>query len=211
MLEKFLENPDVLKIIAAPLVGLVPVLISLLMNWLDKRSFTSKRNAELIYVNQRVSFLSNWYNIQEKIGDSEQLLEIKSRLAEDLQDVYDDFTDALVEADNLTKQRKELIQRFKNTGSFRRYFLLYTPYSASGWVYHTLYYMCLFPFLVWVGIEIYQFLNNTRSTNDLLYLGISLVLLVLLFRFLGRRAAIPVEERLATNIRKSIPRAKSAT
>ena len=211
MLDELLKNPDILKIIAAPLVGLVPVLINLLINWLDKRSHTSRRNAELIYVNQRVSFLKTWYEAQEKIGDPTLIPEIKSKLEDELRDVYNDFSYALVEADKLTNQRKELTERFKNTNAFRRFFLFYTPYNVSGWLYHTLYYMSLFPWLALIGIVTYQTtVQHLQIDLTYLYIGIGLTVLVIFFRFLGRRVALPIEETLATVDRKSIRREKPA-
>ena len=201
------------RILAPSFVGLVPFLINLFVNWLDKRSHFARRNAELNYVNQRVSFLMNWYMVQKEVGDQEQMPKIKSLLVDELRDVYEEFTDALVEADNLAKQRQELIQRFKNTNAFRRFLLFYTPYSASGWLYHTLYYMCLFPLLVVISIELYEYFGNGAFVVDPVYLyaGIALAIFVLFFRWLGRRAAKPVEQRLATIDRKTNPLGKSAS
>ena len=208
-----LNRSDLIRLLAPSLVGLVPFLINLFVNWLDKRSHIARRNTEMNYVNQRVSFLLNWYMVQKEVGDPAQMPKIKDLLLDELRDVYEEFTDALVEADNLAKQRQELIQRFKNTNVFSRFFLFYTPYSASGWLYHTLYYMSLLPLLVLLGYEAYQyaqtgvwFVNETY-----LYAGIALAMLVLLFRFFGRRAAKPVEQRLATIERKTNPLGKSTS
>jgi 4-amino-4-deoxy-L-arabinose transferase-like glycosyltransferase len=212
VLNDLLKNPDILKIIAAPLVGLVPVLINILINWMDKRSHASKRNAELVYVNQRVSFLTNWYNVQQQVGDPVHLPEIKKQLADELRDVYSDFTAALIDADNLTKQRDELIARVKNTNAFRRFFLLYAPYNAAGWLYHTLYYMVLIPLFVVIGIVGFQYeIQNVQIDPLFLQIGVGLIILVLIFRSLGRRAAKPEEQRLATIDRKTSPLGRTVT
>ena len=54
MLEKLLATPDILKIIAAPLVGLVPVLINLLINWLDKRSHAFETACEVDHCKKEI-------------------------------------------------------------------------------------------------------------------------------------------------------------
>lgn len=203
----FAKYPDILKIIAAPLVGLVPVLINIIINWLDKKSVAAKRNAELIYVNQRVSFLMNWYNIQQQIGDPSHLPEIKRRLTEELRDVYSDFAAALVDVNDLTKEREEKIQRVRNTSAFRKYFLFYTPYNVWGWLYHTLYYMTLVPTLVLIGIVVYEYATQTVSPAILYYQIAAVVLFILagVFRVLGRQAAKPEEKRLTAIDRKTQP------
>ena len=108
-----------------------------------------------------------------------------------------------------------MLMRFKNMNTFRRFFLLYTPYNIGGWLYHTLYYMSLIPWLVLLGYEIYQYIQTgawfAGADNAYLYAGIVLTVLVLLFRLSGRRAAKPVEQRLATIDRKTNPLGKSAS
>jgi len=195
------------------MVGLIPVLINITVNSLDKRSHMARRNNELNYVNQRLTFLMGWYQLQKEVSKPEQIDAIKDLVARDLTDVYEDLADALVESDQLSQERHELLERFKNMNGFRRFFLLYTPYNVGGWLYHTLYYMCLIPWLVWLGYEITQYVQTSIWFEDQLYLyaGIALTVLVVLFRMFGRSAAKSTEQRLATLERKTSPLSKSAS
>jgi hypothetical protein len=199
--------------LASSMVGLIPVLINLSANFLDKKSLMARRNNEMNYVNQRVTFLTSWYQLQKEISRPEHLQAIKDMVSLELKDVYDDLTDALIDADKLSQQRQELMIRYKKTNAFRRFLLLYTPYNFGGWMYHTLFYMTLIPWATFLGYEVYQYVQTGSLFQNQLYLyaGIALTVLVILFRILGRGAAKSTEQRLATLDRKTIPLGRQAT
>lgn len=199
--------------LASSMVGLIPVLINITVGFLDKKSQMARRNNELNYVNQRVTFLMSWYQLQKEVGKPDQMSGIKDMVSQELKDVYEDLADALVESDRLLQQRHELLERYRNMGGFRKFFLLYTPYNVGGWLYHTLFYMTLTPWLVLLGYEIYQYIQTqVWFENELyLYACIGLTVLVTLFRIFGRGAAKSTEQRLATLERKTIPLGKSVS
>jgi hypothetical protein len=199
--------------LASSMVGLIPVLINITVGFLDKKSQMARRNNELNYVNQRVTFLMSWYQLQKEVGKPDQMSGIKDMVSQELKDVYEDLADALVESDRLLQQRHELLERYRNMGGFRKFFLLYTPYNVGGWLYHTLFYMTLTPWLVLLGYEIYQYTQTqVWFENELyLYACIGLTVLVTLFRIFGRGAAKSTEQRLATLERKTIPLGKSVS
>lgn len=199
--------------LASSMVGLIPVLINITVGFLDKKSQMARRNNELNYVNQRVTFLMSWYQLQKEVGKPDQMSGIKDMVSQELKDVYEDLADALVESDRLLQQRHELLERYRNMGGFRKFFLLYTPYNVGGWLYHTLFYMTLTPWLVLLGYEIYQYIQTqVWFENELyLYACIGLTVLVTLFRMFGRGAAKSTEQRLATLERKTIPLGKSVS
>lgn len=199
--------------LASSMVGLIPVLINITVGFLDKKSQMARRNNELSYVNQRVTFLMSWYQLQKEVGKPDQMSGIKDMVSQELKDVYEDLADALVESDKLLQQRHELLERYRNMGGFRKFFLLYTPYNVGGWLYHTLFYMTLTPWLVLLGYEIYQYIQTqVWFENELyLYVCIGLTVLVTLFRMFGRGAAKSTEQRLATLERKTIPLGKSVS
>lgn len=198
--------------LASSMVGLIPVLINILVNTLDKRSHIAKRNAALMYLNQRVGFLTSWFQIQKEVNNQEQLARIKSMMSNELTDVYEEFAEALLEVEKESMERHELLSRVKSTNGFRRFFLLYTPYTTSGWLYHTLYYMSILPLLMILGYEIFKYLQSglwfQNIPTEYLYVGGLLIFLVLLFRWFARRAARVVEERMATLDRKTSPLTK---
>ena len=74
--------------LASSMVGLIPVLINITVNYLDKRGHMARRNNELNYVNQRLIFLMGWYQLQKEVTDPDQMLAIKDLMARDLKDVY---------------------------------------------------------------------------------------------------------------------------
>lgn len=199
--------------VASSMVGLIPMLINITVNYMDKRGHMARRNNELNYVNQRLSFLMSWYQLQKEVSGPDKMTTIKELVARDLTDVYEDLADALVESDKLSQERHELLLRFKNMNGFRRFFLLYTPYNIGGWLYHTLYYMSLIPWLVLLGYEVYRYVQTQLWFEDKLYLyaTIGLTVLVVLFRMFGRGAAKSTEQRLATLERKTSPLGKSAS
>lgn len=198
--------------LASSMVGLIPVLINLLVNTLDKRSHVAKRNAALMYLNQRVGFLTSWFQLQKEVSGQEQLAKIKSMMTNELTDVYEEFAEALLEVEQESQERRELLTRVKSTNAFRRFFLLYTPYNTSGWLYHTLYYMSILPLLMILGYEVSRYLQTglwfQNIPQESLYVGVILIVLVVLFRIFGRRAARSVEERMATLDRKTSPLTK---
>jgi hypothetical protein len=198
--------------LASSMVGLIPVLINLLVNALDKRGHVARRNAALTYLNQRVGFLTSWFQLQKEINNQEQLLKIKGMMSNELTDIYEEFAEALLEVEKESLERRELLARVKRTNGFRRFFLLYTPYNTSGWLYHTLYYMSILPLFMIVGYEISKYLQSgawfQNIPTEYLYVGGVLIFLVLLFRGFARRAATVVEDRMATLDRKTSPLSK---
>ncbi len=195
--------------IASSMVGLIPVLINIAVNTLDRRSHVNKRNAALMYLNQRVGFLTSWFQLQKEISGQEHLAKIKSMMSNELTDVYEEFAEALLEVEKETIERRELLSRVKNTNGFRRFFLLYTPYNTTGWLFHTLYYMSILPLFMILGFEIYKYFQNGAWFQNIpvenLYIGVILIVLVILFRMFGRRTARSVEARMTTLDRKTSP------
>jgi hypothetical protein len=201
--------------IASSMVGLIPFLINLAVNYLDKKSTKAQRDADLTYVNQRVNFLTGWFNLYKEISDKEQLKRIKEMMSEELQDVYEEFAHALLDVGKESKKRHNLMMRVKAMSAVKRMFLLYTPYNVRGWLYHTLFYMCTLPLIGGFGNEIYQYFQTKAWFADvpqeLLIAGIVLPIGAIAFHWLGRAAAKDTEERMATLEKKTIPLGRSAS
>jgi hypothetical protein len=194
---------------ATSMVGLIPVLINLAAGWADRKSKVARMHAFLQQTNQRMGFLQSWFNLQKEVSSPEQLSQIKGALAEELQDIYESLAEALLDSYSETDHRRELMSRYKKTTPLRRFLLLYSPYNARGWLFHTLYYMCILPIIFGVGYVIYQFMQtNTWIENipqEYMYAGVALLALLFIFRWFGRLAAWDVEGRLATISRKTVP------
>lgn len=194
-----LTKPDGIgRLLVPSLVGLVPVLINLFVNWLDKRSHIARRNAELDAVNKHITFLTGWYELNKQIKGQNKLADEKKRVARELETMSTHIAFVMAEWEIEARQEQEKLERFRKLNGFQKALLLYTPYNFSGWVYHTLYYMCLIPFMTVLGYEIYRYYRPEALSNDVSYLpaGLGLGILVILFEILGRKAAAPFEQEL---------------
>jgi hypothetical protein len=194
--------------LASSMVGLIPVLIKLTADWADRKSKTAQSNAFLQQNNLRIGFLQTWFNLQKEVGSPEQLTQIKGALADELQELYETFLDAMLDSDELNR-RHETINRYRNTTSLKRFLLIYQPYNTRGWLFHTLFYMSILPLVVGIVYVLYQFSQTKiwmeNIPQEYLYAGVALLALILLFRSFGRIAARDIEERLATIARKTSP------
>ena len=207
-------NPLIIPI-ASSMVGLIPFLINLVINHLDKKSHKAQRDSELNYVNQRINFLNGWFNLHKEVSGQEQMARVREVMEDELREAYEDFAHALLEVDKLSKQRQELMMRVKNMNFVKRLFLLYTPYNVRGWLYHTLFYMCTLPLVAGFGFEIYQYLLTktwfAEVPQEFLFAGIGLAVGAIVFHWLGRAAARDTEARMMTLERKTMPLGRSAS
>lgn len=201
--------------IASSMVGLIPFLINLTVNYFDKKSHKAQRDADLQYVNQRVNFLNGWFNLHKEVSDTEKMNRVREIMSDELRDVYEEFAHALLEVDKESKKRHDLMVRVKNTNFVKRLFLLYTPYNVRGWLYHTFFYMCAMPLAAGFGIEIYNYFQTkvwfADVPQEILFAGIGLAVLAIVFHWLGRAAARDMEERMTSLERKTTPLGKSAS
>jgi hypothetical protein len=195
--------------LASSMVGLIPVLINLTVNWLDKRSSLARRNVELQYANQRVGFLTSWYNLQKDVSDTEQMKRVREMVSEELREMYEEFANAMLDMEEETRKRQELILRVKGMNLVKRLFLLYTPYNIRGWLYHTLFYMCIMPLLVGLGYAIYTYFQTqtwfTNVPQEYWFIGAGIAVLAIIFHWLGRAAAKDMEQRMIALERKTTP------
>ena len=201
--------------LASSMVGLIPVLINLTVNWLDKKSHKAQRDAELSYVNQRVNFLTSWFNLQKEIGEAEQMKRVREMVSDELRDMYEEFAHAILEVEKESRKRQELMQRVKNMNFIKRLFLLYTPYNVRGWLYHTLFYMCTMPLFAFIAFVVYTY-TQTQTwflgiPQEYLIGGAGVAVLAIIFHGLGRAAARDMEDRMATLERKTVPLGRSAS
>jgi len=200
ILKSLVNDDKFILLVASSLVGIVSFLIKLFIDIRDKRSHIYQRTVTLEYVNKRVSFLKDWYNLQKEVteNNSEEMEEIKDKVRQSLDSAYDDLAYALIESEKLLQEHQEQLARFNNTNRFTRFFLLYTPYNTAGRLFHMLYFMCLFPLIMWIGLEVTNYSKdaNFHIDNTSLLIGILLVVLVPTFQLFGRRTARPFEQDL---------------
>jgi hypothetical protein len=194
--------------LASSMVGLIPVLINLTVNWADRKSKTARLNLFLQQNNLRIGFLQTWFNLQKEVSSPEKMAQLKGVLSDELQELYETFMDALLDSDELNR-RQETINRYRNTTPLKRFLLIYQPYNAKGWFFHTLFYMCILPLVVGIGYVVFQYTQTgawmENIPQEYMYASVALLALLLIFRSLGRMAAKEIEGRLATVARKTAP------
>ena len=103
--------------LASSMVGLIPVLINITVGFLDKKSQMARRNNELSYVNQRLSFLTNWYQLQKEVTKTtNDLLEKNSELLKDSSiEIARESERGIVEIETLKKVNDNLITTIEET------------------------------------------------------------------------------------------------
>ena len=201
--------------LASSMVGLIPVLINLTVNWLDKKSHRAQRDAEINYANQRAMFLMNWFNLQKETAQPDHMQRVREVMSDELRDMFEEYAHAVLEVEQESRKRQELMQRVRSMNLFKRLFLLYTPYNVRGWLYHTLFYMCAMPLFAFIAFVVYTYTQNqswfTGIPQEYLIGGAGVAVLAIIFHGLGRAAARDMEDRMATLERKTVPLGRSAS
>ena len=154
-----------------------------------------------------------WVRLHKEVSTPEQMKNVNAMIVNELHDAYEEFASALLEVEKESMRRQELLKRVKSMNFAKRLFLLYTPYNVRGWLYHTLFYMCIMPLIAGFGYVIYHYFQTRvwleNIPQEYLYVGIGLAVLAIIFHWLGRAAAKDMEERMATLERKTSPLGKS--
>jgi hypothetical protein len=91
--------------------------------------------------------------VQKEISNQEQMSKIKSLLVDELRDAHEEFTDTLVEVDNLANNARNLSSALKT--------------HITAGVFSN---MCLFPLCIVMGIELYEYFGNGVFVVDLIYM-----------------------------------------
>lgn len=205
----------VLLAFVSSLMGLIPLIINLVVNAVDKKSQTSRRNSQIQYLNSRIDLLSKWFHFQKEIVGAEQTGDYKETVKEELAEIFEEYNSAVLEVDKQSAIRKELYDRVKRTGPLKRAFLLYAPYNMRGWIFHTAYYMTALPFLVGTTFFLFDYFSSDITISELpvavplfaVFLGLTLLFI---FWRQGRLAARATEEKMHKLESRTMPR-KSIT
>lgn len=116
--------------LAGALASLLPVLITAVFKWFERRSHHHRRQRALDLAHKRVSFLSDWVKAQENLAaEDEELQSARSTVARELRQLIAAITVSPVTTPQLD-QRSRL----------RRLFLAYWPTSGWAFVLHVTFY-----------------------------------------------------------------------
>jgi len=184
-------------VIIGALVGLFPTLLATLIKWLDKRSLTTRQDRALSIAQQRVEYLNAWIKVQETLCSPEQFDEIKQEVSNELVQINRNLRE------NLVEEEDEFVT-FEERNSLQRLFLLYTPRSVTGWVFHIIFYMSLGG-LVAILISGFGLGMGTRGWSvgyligEWIFLS-PFVLLIFLFRWLAVRSDRAADKKMETQL-----------
>ena len=184
-------------VIIGALVGLFPTLLATFIKWLDKRGLTARQDRALSMAQQRVEYLNAWIKVQETLCSPEQFDEIKQEVSKELVQINRNLRE------NLVEEEDEFVT-FEERNSLQRLFLLYTPRSVSGWVFHIIFYMSLGG-LAAILISGFGLGVGTRGWSvgyligEWIFLS-PLVLLIFLFRWLAVRSDRAADKKMEAQL-----------
>lgn len=179
---------EIIPLIAA-IIGLTPVILK----WLSDRSADAAKSRSLQQAKEQVEFWKTWLQAQREVTSDEQFAELKDEVSLRLNKLIqknDEF---------------EILEKMKVTNNdehsfLQKAFLLYVPHSASGWVFHTLFYIInSFSAMLIIGLTIdpndkdaklsWEYFKNDLGEN------IAIILFLVSIAFIFQRLARKSERR----------------
>ncbi len=138
------------------LSGLLPVAVTLIVQWTERRTYVAQRRQVIDLAHRHVEFLSLWLKTRQLSCPPEQFSSVAAGVVEELEKLRRNVTVAAQEIREPQPSVRETAQEKRHW--LQSLFLAYFPRSASGWVFHLLFYMGLgfsvFLALVFVGVLI---------------------------------------------------------
>jgi len=189
-----MDRKDFLTAVIGSLLGLIPLFVTALLNWLDKRGRLARKEEEINFAQERVSFLSAWLQAREQAEGGEDSTGIKKAIALELDGIKQNLDPILLEA------HAQPVVKVKERHFVQRLLLLYPPHKLVGWVFRGLFYMCLsgIAFFAVPLIVPYQGqgLNPVAYVEGSLCLVIPSLLLAVLLHYLATRSDAEAEKDL---------------
>ena len=119
---------EIIPLLAA-LIGLTPVFLK----WLNDRSNEAARRRNIQQAKEQIEFWQAWLQAQREVSTEERFNELKKEVAGRLDNLMQ--KEIAVEPDKKDTEHK--------MNFFRKVLLAYFPHTASGWIFHTFYYITL--------------------------------------------------------------------
>jgi hypothetical protein len=135
---KGLEWKDILTVLIGGLVGLLPIIMSSVLAWLDKRSLSAKKHHALELAKSRIDFIDRWVKVQQDVTSAERFEQIKRETTSELDQLKTELSEILVE------EQKPEPEKENGKNLLKRLLLLYRPRNFSGWITHIVFYIVLF-------------------------------------------------------------------
>ncbi len=132
-----MDSKNFITALVGSLLGLLPLLLSAFISWLEKRSRVARKEESIDFAQRRVTFLTNWLQARQQSDSGKQLAAIKKEVSAELDDIKDQVN-SMMDIPHETP----MVQTQKRNFS-QRLFLFYPPHTAGGWVYRGLFFMCV--------------------------------------------------------------------
>lgn len=184
---------EIIPLLAA-IIGLTPVFLK----WLNDKSTEAAKSRSVQQAKEQVEFWQTWLQAQREVSTDEQYTKLKNEVSQRLNQLIQ------------KNDEIEIEEKMKQTDSdepffLQKIFLLYMPHSASGWIFHTLFYIVIsFSAMLTIGLAIDStgevswdyFLSEigTNLTILLILFGIALI-----FQRIARRTERKHEQKLKDN------------
>jgi hypothetical protein len=104
-----MTKDDFFKALITSVLGLLPITLTVLAGWLQKRSKTAKRDAAIDFAQRRVAFLSDWMQARQLSETSDKISHIKKGVADELDGIKANVDDIMRTADEDAKKSQGTI------------------------------------------------------------------------------------------------------
>jgi len=180
---------EIIPLLAA-IIGLTPVFLK----WLNDRSKEAANRRSVQQAKEQVEFWQTWLQAQREVSTDKHFAELKSEVAQRLDKLIQKYVE-------IEEKEKSRILTGDEHSFFQRIFLLYMPHSASGWIFHTLFYITIsFTFMLMIGLSIQPEDIGARPSWEYfkaeLGLNIAILLFFVIIAFIFQRLARRTERKI---------------
>jgi hypothetical protein len=103
-----MTTDDFFKALITSVLGLLPITVSVLSSWLQKRSKVAKRDAAIDFAQRRVAFLSAWLQARQLSETNREISTIKKAVADELDGIKAGVDTSMQNTIEETKKGTEL-------------------------------------------------------------------------------------------------------
>lgn len=169
--------------IAAILAALLPVAVTALFAWFERRGQEVRRNAAIDTAHKRIQFLNTYLTTQQMILPPERHEMLKQTIGTEVERIFQELAAVLDEIERTTRHTRE-----KNV--VQRIFLLYRMRTSQSNLFRALFYTLLvastvISLLFTIGAATIQDTNIITAGIGIAILLLPFISLALLFRWLA--------------------------
>jgi hypothetical protein len=145
-------RPELAAVFVAGLFGLIPLMVQIATTRAQRRD----RMTRLNHLQAELELLERLHTLQGKVSATDEAAKPQTNLviSAALSTIWDQYNKLSEIAPSTVVGGKQPSAR--QISFLRRTFLLYTPHTTSGWIWHTLFYMLaiIFGFMVFFAVAL---------------------------------------------------------